>query len=55
MAPRRKKIDTEWAESLVGLSMRVPDHWWERYNGSNLNDDKIISFDLVLIKNGIYC
>jgi hypothetical protein len=26
--------------------MRVPDHWWERYNGSNLNDGKIVSFDI---------
>jgi hypothetical protein len=37
MAPRRPiqpQISVEWAESLVGLSMRVPDHWWECYNGS---------------------
>jgi hypothetical protein len=27
--------------------MRVPDHWWECYNGSHLNDGKIISFDVV--------
>jgi hypothetical protein len=27
--------------------MRVPDHWWERYNGSKLNDGKIVSFDVV--------
>jgi hypothetical protein len=46
-APRRPKIDTCWAESLVGLSMRVPDHWWESYNGSNLHDGKIVSFDIV--------
>jgi hypothetical protein len=26
--------------------MRVPDHWWECYNGSNLNDGKIVSFDI---------
>jgi hypothetical protein len=47
MAPRCLKIDTCWAESLVGLSMRVPDHWWESYNGSNLHDGKIVSFDVV--------
>jgi hypothetical protein len=46
MAPRRPKIDGCWAESLVGLSMRVPDHWWEFYNGSNLNDGRIVSFDI---------
>jgi hypothetical protein len=27
--------------------MRVPDHWWEHYNGSNLNDGRIVSFDVV--------
>jgi hypothetical protein len=50
MAPRRPiqpQISIEWAESLVGLSMKMPDHWWERYNGSNLNDGKIVSFDVV--------
>jgi hypothetical protein len=49
MPPRRPKIDTCWAESLlVGLSMRVPDHWWESYNGgTNLHDSKIVSFDVV--------
>jgi hypothetical protein len=46
MAPRRPKIDTCWAESLVRLSMRVPDHWWESYNGSNLHDGKIVSFGI---------
>jgi hypothetical protein len=46
MAPRRKKIDTEWATSLVGLAMRVPDHWWESYNGNELHDGSIISFDV---------
>jgi hypothetical protein len=47
MAPRRSKIDTCWVESLVGLSMRVPDHWWESYKGYYLNDGKIVSFDVV--------
>jgi hypothetical protein len=27
--------------------MRVPDHWWESYNGSNLHDGKIVSFDVI--------
>jgi hypothetical protein len=31
MPPRRNNqpsISVEWAESLIGLSMRVPDDWW---------------------------
>ena len=46
MPPTRPKIDTCWAESLVGLSMRVPDHWWQCYTGHNLNDGRIVSFDI---------
>ena len=46
MAPRRRLMSTEWADSLVGLSMRVPDHWWEGYNSYFLNDGKIVSFDI---------
>jgi hypothetical protein len=46
-APTVNKIDIEWAESLVGLAMKVPDHWWESYKGSNKNDGKIVSFDVV--------
>ena len=40
-----KLIDEEWAESLVGLSMQVPDNWWIGYSGSDLHDGKIVSFD----------
>ena len=40
-------IDIEWAESLVGLSMKVPDNWWVGYSGSNLHDGRIDSFDVV--------
>jgi len=38
-------IDTEWAESLKGLSMKVRDNWWPGYNGQILHDGKIDSFD----------
>jgi hypothetical protein len=47
MAPKRNKIDTEWANSLVGLHLKVPDNWWVNYNGTNLHDGKIVSFDSV--------
>jgi hypothetical protein len=53
MTSTRNKIDTEWANSLVGLHVRVPDHWWVSFKTSNLNDGKIVSFDRVQ-KSGIY-
>jgi hypothetical protein len=47
MASRRKEIDTEWANSLVALHLKVPDNWWVNNNGTNLHDGKIVSFDSV--------
>jgi hypothetical protein len=49
MPPRRKKqppISVEWAESLIGLSMRVPDDWWVGCTGQSLHDGKIVSFNI---------
>ena len=49
MAPRRRikpLINTEWAESLIGLSMKVPEYWWVGCNGYKLHDGKIESFDI---------
>jgi hypothetical protein len=45
MAPRKRYIDSEWADSLVGLPMKVPDYWWKEYTTHNLNDGRIVSFD----------
>jgi hypothetical protein len=47
MAPGTNKIDTEWANSLVGVHVKVPDSWWGSYKTSNLNDGKIVSFNSV--------
>ena len=47
MAPRRQKIDLEWADSLVGCPVKVPDHWWVGYTETYLHDGKIVSFDPV--------
>jgi hypothetical protein len=49
MAPRRPKqppISTEWAQPLIGLSMKVPENWWVGGIGFNLHDGKIDSFDI---------
>jgi hypothetical protein len=46
MASKKSPIDSEWADSLVGLSMSVPDYWWKDYNSYNLNDGRIVSFDV---------
>ena len=45
MAPRRPPIDTEWAETLVGLRLCVPDHWWIGFTSRKLNDGKLRSYD----------
>ena len=45
MAPKPTKLDTEWAESLVGLRLKVPDYWWVGWSGRNFNDGKIDSYD----------
>ena len=44
MAPKVALIDTEWAISLIGMRMKVPDNWWNRCKGRNLHDGKISSY-----------
>jgi hypothetical protein len=49
MAPRRPKqppISTEWAQLLIGLSMKVPENWWVGGIGFKLHDGEIDSFDI---------
>ena len=45
MASQRPLIDVEWAEALIGLRVKVPDHWWVGFNSRSINDGKISSFD----------
>jgi hypothetical protein len=47
MASRANKIDIEWANSLVGLPLKIPDNWWVGYTGSYLHDGKLVAFDVV--------
>ena len=42
---RTKLFDIEWAKSLKGVSMKVPDNWWTSCNDRILHDGKIDSFD----------
>ena len=44
-APRRHLIDSEWAETLIGLRMKVPSNWWNGIRTRELHDGKIKSFD----------
>ena len=44
MAPH-VKVDTQWAESLVGLRVNVPDKWWAGYYSDSLNPGVIKSVD----------
>ena len=45
MAPKSQNIDVEWAESLIGLRLSVPEHWWLGLKGNELHDGKLESFD----------
>jgi len=50
MPPKQSKqplISLEWAESLIGLPMKVPAYWWDGCNGYKLHDGVIQSFDIV--------
>jgi hypothetical protein len=47
MAPRQPRIDSCWAESLVGLHVKIPDNWWVGYSGTYLHDGTIQPFDIV--------
>jgi hypothetical protein len=38
-------IDREWAESLKGLRMNVPDDWWDGFTGHKLNGGVIARVD----------
>jgi hypothetical protein len=44
--PIEPSISAEWAKSLIGLSMKVPDHWWDDFHGYKLHDGKIVLFDI---------
>jgi hypothetical protein len=49
MPPKRSiqpQINTVWAESLVGLSMKVPGYWWDGCKSYKLHDGTIDSFDI---------
>jgi hypothetical protein len=47
MPHRPPRIDSCWAESLLGLRVRIPDHNWIGYTGSYLYDGKLTAFDVV--------
>ena len=43
--PNPIPIDTEWAESLVGLRVKVPDCWWVNCDGKKLYSGVIAAVD----------
>ena len=51
----RPTIDTEWAESIIGLRLKVPTNWWARLSGTDLHDGKIVSFDEAKQKWNFVC
>ena len=44
MAPPGRIIDLEWAETLDGLRMSLPNRWWLGHKGNQLHHDRIVMF-----------
>ena len=44
MEHNERIIDPEWAETLDGLRMSVPNHWWKGHRGNRLHQGKIVLF-----------
>ena len=45
MAPAHSRpICPEWGNTLVGMRMSVPQHWWLCMSGNNLHQGSIESF-----------
>ena len=36
------QIDPQWAQTLVGLPMSVPKHWWDGYEGHTLFKGRVV-------------
>ena len=45
------RIDREWASSLKGLRMNVPDDWWDGFTGQKLNGGVIARVDFGIDRN----
>ena len=48
-------IDFEWAESLKGLPMSVPEHWWPGYSGLKTYAGTITSIDRDADNGRFFC
>ena len=44
MEHNERIIDPEWAETLDGLRMSVPNHWWNGHRGNRLHQGRIVLF-----------
>ena len=43
-------VDLEWANTLVGLRLKVPSSWWLGCTGNYLHDGKLIWSDQILVR-----
>ena len=44
--PVANSIDPEWANSVVGLRVKVPNCWWPGYNGKKLHPGSITAVNM---------
>ena len=52
--PRPLPIDTDLAQSLVGLKMSVPTSWWQGCDGDDLNQGAIAADELFFCVETLY-
>ena len=45
MSSTRLPIDQEWAQSLIGIRLQVPQSWWLGYNGSEMYSGAVQELD----------
>ena len=47
---RWNNVDTKWAETMIGLRLSIPNHWWEGWTGNTLNPGRIEEYDADLAR-----
>ena len=44
MQHNERIIDPEWADTLLGLRVALPNHWWVGHRGNRLHQGRIVLF-----------
>ena len=44
MEHNERIIDPEWADTLLGLRVALPNHWWKGFRGNRLHQGRLVLF-----------